>query len=160
MNSLKKYEFTEHSPDRISSFIRQNCIFVLSEDLHMKLNIQSRSFELTAALDAYIRNKLNQALSRVAPPQTEVTISLSDINGPRGGEDKQCQMLFALPGVGLFVIKDRKADLYHAIDSASQRARHAVSRAVTRRRKRKNGRGKPAPDYVPGNDESAQPAPA
>jgi putative sigma-54 modulation protein len=122
----------------------------------MKLTIQSRPFELTAALDAYIRSKLSNALSRVAPPQTEINIALSDINGPRGGEDKQCKLFFALPGVGLFVIKDTKADLYHAIDSAAQRARHAVSRATTRRRKLKSRRGKPAPDYVVGLDDSAQ----
>ena len=126
----------------------------------MKLNIQSRPFELTAALDAYIRSKLNSALSRVAPPQTEITIALSDINGPRGGEDKQCKLLFALPGVGLFVIKDTKADLYHAIDSSAHRARHAVSRAMTRRHKRKNSRSKPARDYVVDQHDSAQAATA
>lgn len=126
----------------------------------MKLNIQSRPFELTAALDAYIRSKLNSALSRVAPPQTEITVALSDINGPRGGEDKQCKMLFAVPGVGLFVIKDTKADLYHAIDSSAHRARHAVSRAMTRRRKRENSRNKPALDYMAGEEDSAQAATA
>jgi ribosome-associated translation inhibitor RaiA len=112
----------------------------------MKLTIQSRPFALTAALDAYIRSKLSNALSRVAPPQTEINIALSDINGPRGGEDKQCKLFFA----------HTKADLYHAIDSAAQRARHAVSRATTRRRKLKSRRGKPVPDYVVSLDDSAQ----
>jgi putative sigma-54 modulation protein len=122
----------------------------------MKLDIQARPFELTAALEAHIRRKLRSAFSRVAPPLTGVSVALSDINGPRGGEDKQCKLQFSLPGMGLVVIKDRKSDLYHAIDSAAHRARYAIARSMARRQKNNRGRGRPALfNAVPPDDQLA-----
>lgn len=121
----------------------------------MKLKIHSRPFELTRALEAHVRRKLKLAFSRVAPQLAEVSVDLSDINGPRGGEDKQCKLQFSVPGMGLVVIKDTKADLYHAVDSAAQRARHAIARGVDRRQKLKNSRRKPVPLQNAGPDEHA-----
>jgi ribosome-associated translation inhibitor RaiA len=81
-----------------------------------------------------VRKKLSKSLSK-APSLTEVVVTVSDINGPRGGEDKQCQLQFAVAGKGRFVIKDIKADMYHAIDSAVHRAEHAMAKANARRHK-------------------------
>lgn len=107
----------------------------------MKFNIYSRPFPLTTGLENHIRQKFGRALSH-APLLTEVSVTVSDINGPRGGEDKQCKLQFSLAGFGQVVIKDTKADMYHAIDSAAKRARHAASRAMNRRQKSVKLRGR------------------
>ena len=101
----------------------------------MKLSIYSRPFQLTAGMENHIREKLEKVLSKVPHP-TEVAVTFSDINGTRGGEDKQCKLQFSLPGLGRFVVKDTKADLYQAIDSSAKRAKYAISRAMNRRQKR------------------------
>lgn len=59
----------------------------------------------------------------------ELHVSLSDINGPRGGRDKRCGILVRIAGGKGVVIEDTETDLYHAIDRASKR----VDRAVVRR---------------------------
>lgn len=101
----------------------------------MKLSIYSRPFQLTAGMESHIREKLQKVWSRVPHP-IEVAVTFSDINGVRGGENKQCKLQFSLPGLGRFVIKDTKADLYQAIDHSAKRARHAISRAMNRHQER------------------------
>ena len=100
----------------------------------MNINIQSRPFTLTAALEAYIHRRITGAFTRGPAPSDGVSVILSDINGPRGGRDKQCKLQFSVPGLGLVVIRDTQEDLYHAIDSAVHRARHAIARGLARRR--------------------------
>lgn len=102
----------------------------------MKFTIYSHPFELTSGIENYIRKKLEKTLSK-SPALTEVSVTVSDINGPRGGEDKECKLQFSIAGKGRFVIKDTKSDLYHAIDSAAHRARHTISKVNSRRSKDK-----------------------
>ena len=123
----------------------------------MKLTIYSRPFQLTAGMENYIREKLGKALTK-APNMTAVSVTVSDINGPRGGEDKECKLQFSLAGLGQFVIKDTKSDLYRAIDSASARARHAVSRAINRRQKRVKLRNRSEYRSIIGDDDDLESA--
>ena len=61
-----------------------------------------------------------------------VTVRLSDINGPRGGEDKRCHIALRLKGLPRLVIEDTEADLYVAIDRAAERAGRTVQRRLAR----------------------------
>ena len=61
-------------------------------------------------------------------------VRLSDINGPRGGEDKCCHIQVALAHLPDVVIEDTEADLYAAIDRAADRAAHTVGRRLMRKR--------------------------
>ena len=57
---------------------------------------------------------------------------LSDINGPRGGADKRCHLQVVLKGLPDVVIEDTEADLYVAIDRATDRAGRTVVRKIDR----------------------------
>jgi ribosome-associated translation inhibitor RaiA len=59
-----------------------------------------------------------------------VKLSLADINGPRGGVDKKCQISLALAGHNNIVIEDTEADLYIAIDRASERCARTLTRRL------------------------------
>jgi hypothetical protein len=59
--------------------------------------------------------------------------SVGDVNGPRGGIDKRCWIHLELGGKGL-TIEEVDADLYVAIDRASERAGRATERAIARLR--------------------------
>jgi ribosomal subunit interface protein len=101
----------------------------------MQVDIQSRNFPLTNALRSYVERRLCFDLMRYQPAMSRLQVRLSDVNGPRGGPDKRCQVwvrLIAQPDV---VVEDTEADLYNAVDRALGRAARAVSRRVSRGRR-------------------------
>ena len=100
----------------------------------MHIDIQARDFALTKALRLHIEKRLSFALSTRYDHIKRIIVRLSDINGPRGGNDKRCQLHVVLPGQQDVVIEDTQADLYTAIDRAADRAWHSVSRKLARLR--------------------------
>ena len=58
----------------------------------MKFGIQGRHIELTAALLAHVERRLRFALSRFGQKIRLAAVQLADLNGPRGGLDKQCRV--------------------------------------------------------------------
>ena len=100
----------------------------------MRLTIQANGFVLTEALRAYTEQRLRMALGWAGEHMHKLAVSLSDINGPRGGIDKRCKIQVQLGGGAEVIIEDTEADLYVAIDRAADRADRAVVRRVARRR--------------------------
>ena len=100
----------------------------------MQIYIQSHNFPLTRALKGHVERRLGFALSTKNEHIQKVMVRLSDINGPRGGEDKCCRIMIVLPHLQDVVIEDTKANLYCAIDQAADRAGRTVGRRVTRQR--------------------------
>jgi len=100
----------------------------------MKTEIQARNFKLTEGLNAHINRRLGFALSNSDDYIQQVIVRLSDINGPRGGEDKCCHIQVVLPGLPDVVIEDTESDLYVAIDRAADRAGRTVNRRIARQR--------------------------
>ena len=100
----------------------------------MQLNIQARGFVLTDALRKYTEKRLKFAVARDDNVVMRARIRLADINGPRGGVDKRCQVELALAGQCNIVIEDTQADLYFAIDRACDRAMRTLTRRLMRSR--------------------------
>jgi len=98
----------------------------------MQIDIQSRGFSLTDALFGYAQRRLLFALSYCSGHVNRVVIRLSDINGPRGGEDKRCHIQVVLAGIPDVVVEDTEVNLYDAIDRAIDRVRRTVVRKVDR----------------------------
>ena len=106
----------------------------------MQIDIQARNFSLTQALRNHVERRLGFALSTRYDRIKRILVRLSDINGPRGGNDKCCQLHVVLPGQADVVIADTQSDLYAAIDCAADRASRAVSRKLARVYSSKRGR--------------------
>ena len=106
----------------------------------MHIDIQARDFSLTRALRNHVERRLSFALSSRYGHIKRILVRLSDINGPRGGNDKCCQLYVVLPGQADVVIADTQSNLYAAIDRAADRASHAVSRKLARLQRSKRGR--------------------
>ena len=108
----------------------------------MNIETQSRGFKLTEAISEYVKRRIHLAMASRYDCITHLSVWLSDINGPRGGEDKRCRVQVALAGLPDVVIEDTQTDLYVAIDRAADRARRTVdrrlSRKVTRPRRPRN----------------------
>ena len=100
----------------------------------MQIDIQARQFPLTDALRSHAERRLRVALTCCDDHIQRVVMRLSDINGPRGGEDKRCHLQVVLTGLPDVVVEDTEANLYIAIDRATDRARRTVVRRLARQR--------------------------
>jgi putative sigma-54 modulation protein len=96
----------------------------------MQVDIQSLGFSLTPALSDYAGKRIDYSLSFASDRIARLIVRLSDINGRRGGKDKRCLLELRLKGATGIVIEDVEADLYAAIDRATDRARRALVRKL------------------------------
>lgn len=100
----------------------------------MQLDIQTNGFSITESIRHYTTQRMQFALDRNDGKIIQARVSLADINGPRGGVDKKCQINLALAGQNNIVIEDTEADLYVAIDRASDRCERTLARRLERLR--------------------------
>lgn len=100
----------------------------------MRIQILSRSFELTEAIEAHVESRLRLALGTAGDQIGGVTVRLADVNANRGGTDKRCHVVVLLRSLGSVVVESTHADLYAAVDDVAHRAKEAVWRHLKRRR--------------------------
>jgi putative sigma-54 modulation protein len=100
----------------------------------MEVHLLARQFPLTPSLRNHVERRLRTGFSFARNRIGDVVVRLGDINGPRGGRDKLCHILVAVPGQPTFVVRDVQADLYTAVDRAIQRAAYKVRQIVMHRR--------------------------
>ena len=105
----------------------------------MQIDVQALGFELTPALRLHTERRMLFALGRADAQVSHLSVRLSDLNGPRGGEDKCCQLQITLIGAPEVLIEDTEKDLYVAIDRAADRAGRTVARRIERSRERRHG---------------------
>lgn len=116
----------------------------------MRIDIQTSGFKLTDSLRAHAEKRLQFALSWAVHDVRKVVVRLSDINGPRGGNDKRCHIQIPIPGRPDVVIEDTEPDLYVAIDHAVDRIERSVARRLERKHEHRHGSFKSAATYDAG----------
>jgi len=87
---------------------------------------------------------LTTALARFAHRLRRVSVYVEDVNGPRGGADKQCRCVLYLRRVPPLVIQDQGECVASLIYRVANRAAHTVSKEVERitQRKKRHQRAK------------------
>ena len=111
----------------------------------MTIDIRFRGLTSSESLRAYIARRIQLQLRRIGGALRAVVVRLSDVNGPRGGVDKRCQVMLVRPGQPPVTIEEVSVDAYAAADVAVERAAQAAGRGVARARatrRRKTGRGR------------------
>jgi ribosomal subunit interface protein len=98
----------------------------------MQIDIQARQFTLTDALRRHTEHRIRLALTCCDDHIQRVMVRLSDINGPRGGIDKHCHIQIVLAGLPDIIIEDTEADMYVAINRATDRAGRTLVRKINR----------------------------
>lgn len=106
----------------------------------MRINIQARGFELTEGLRQHTERRLQFAIDWAGDDVKTVKVRFSEINGPRGGNDKRCTIQIPIAGQNDVMIEDTEADLYVAIDRAAERAEQTLARKLERTREHKHQR--------------------
>lgn len=100
----------------------------------MQVEIRRRNVAAAEALREHIERRIHFALARFSSRVARVTVRLSDVNGPRGGLDKQCRVTVALRGARRIQVENLDAGLYAAIDRAADGAGRSVGRELARDR--------------------------
>lgn len=100
----------------------------------MEVYLLAKQFPLTPALRNYAERRLRAGFAFARDRISDVVVRLGDVNGPRGGQDMQCQILIAVPGRPTVVVRDVHEDLYTAIDRGVKRAVYKVRQMVMQRR--------------------------
>ncbi|NLX98398.1 MAG: HPF/RaiA family ribosome-associated protein [Rhodopirellula sp.] len=99
----------------------------------MRLVIRPRKFNLHEGLRESLEMRVRFALSRFSPRIRDVLVTLEDVNGPRGGVDKRCQVVVSLTPRGRVSIDETEDSFETAIAHAAERAGRAVGRELERR---------------------------
>lgn len=98
----------------------------------MQIDIHAFRLHLSPEHREQIRRRASFALSRLQARISRVEVRLSDINGTRGGVDKQCRVLVSLTHGPAAVVEDLDADLPALIDRALARAGRVTAKRVER----------------------------
>jgi len=96
------------------------------------IRVRSRGFEFTEALRAYTERRLRRLSVAFQGRMRSVVVRLDDMNGPRGGNDKRCQIVVQLTPRGNVRVEDRSGDAYAAIASAVDRLKRVLARVTER----------------------------
>ena len=100
----------------------------------MNLQITTQDFNLTDGLRQHVGLRLAYALNHGRDVVTRIVVRLSDVNGPRGGEDKCCSIEVRVKGTRTLIVSETQSDLYVAIDRAAERIGRTLDRHLARRR--------------------------
>ncbi len=78
-----------------------------------------------------VQRRLEFALGRFSSRVRSLSVRLKDLNGPRGGHDKQCQLdVRLIRPKRVIIIEDVDAEIETAISRAADRASRAIARAI------------------------------
>lgn len=106
----------------------------------MKIDIQAHGVELTDGLRGHVEHRLGFALSQFQDRIRGVVVRLSDVNGPKGGIDKRCNLRVRLNGLSEIVVEETEADFPIAVNRAADRAKRTLARRLLRVRETFNAR--------------------
>lgn len=118
----------------------------------MKLDINVRNLSRNEAMLNHIHHRFSFAFSRISNHIESAAITVADINGPKGGVDKQCKLSIKPVGLNPIVVTEKRDNVRQAVDRCFARA----SQAINRKLKRKQGLMKKTDDLTQSMTE-AQP---
>jgi ribosomal subunit interface protein len=98
----------------------------------MDVHVRGLHLPIPDPLTDHARHRLQLAVGRFEPRIRSVEVRLSDVNGPRGGVDKACQIEITLRHGGrvhAHAVDERVSD---AIDRAAHRAARQLARRADR----------------------------
>lgn len=105
----------------------------------MQIIVESRDTDGAQMRDLSIA-RVRFALRRLVTLVPHAKVLFSDVNGPRGGVDKRCQVALTTDGAGTVVIASLARDWRTALDRSLTRATRALTRELQRSQKPMRGR--------------------
>lgn len=106
----------------------------------MQILVESRVTDGTEMRDLAAA-RVRFALRRLRTLVPRATVRFSDVNGPRGGVDKRCQIELRTDRSGTVVIASLASDWRTALERSLARAMRVLKRGLQRRQRPVRGRG-------------------
>lgn len=106
----------------------------------MQIIVESRDTDATPMRELSIA-RVRFALRRLKTLVPRAKVQFSDVNGPRGGVDKRCQVELKTDSAGTVVIASLARDWRTALDRSLGRATRVLARSLQRSQKPARGRG-------------------
>lgn len=100
----------------------------------MRIIIESRDADGAQMRDLSV-DRVRFALRRLTTFVPHAKVQFTDINGPRGGLDKRCQVELKIDGAGTVVIASLASDWRTALDRSLRRATQVLKRSLQRAQK-------------------------
>jgi putative sigma-54 modulation protein len=102
----------------------------------MNIKISAQGLRLEAATDVFVREQIFSALQRFEEQVVSVDAFLKDINGPKGGIDKQVLIRIRLRNRQVIATEITRANLRAAVVVVTRKARRAVRRSLKKSQQR------------------------
>ncbi len=93
----------------------------------MEVEIRGKGLYVTGGLSTYIQRRLGLALGRFDRRVERVLVRVEDVNGPKGGIDKQCRVAVVLPHSTTAVMESKASNVRVAINRAVAKASRYVA---------------------------------
>lgn len=100
----------------------------------MKIEVRFRGLESSDALREHAARRIHFHLSRFGNDVTALLVRIADVNGPKGGVDKRCQISVYGSRFGSATLDEMSGDVYSAVDMAVQRIGRSIGRELDRAR--------------------------
>ncbi len=101
----------------------------------MELTINNKNLDLTNENIARITQKTRRMFNKVSDKIQKINVTLNDVNGPKGGKDKRCQVVIQTVGMSDVVINDSQTSIGSAVSIALSRARITLIRKIKNKQK-------------------------
>ena len=98
----------------------------------MTISIRVRGIEWTDELRKEVERSVAFAVDRYQTHVNHVSVYLVDLNGPKGGADKLCQMTATLRSGNLVFILEKGAEIVPTVNRAVDRLRYRIGRGIRR----------------------------
>ena len=105
----------------------------------MQVIFESRDADGAQLRDLSVE-RVRFALRRLTSMVPRAKVQFSDVNGPRGGVDKRCQVELSTDAAGTVVIASLARDWRTALDRSLARATRVLTRSLQRNQKPTRGR--------------------
>lgn len=103
----------------------------------MELTITDLNTGLSNENLSRIRQKAQRMFSKAYESISAIKLTLRDINGPKGGKDKTCQIIIRTKGMPDIIINDKQTTVMSAVNISLSRASIALLKKVKRKQKNK-----------------------
>ena len=106
----------------------------------MHIEIRSRNYSLTPYVRTHVERRVHYAFDRILSRIKRVEVRLADVNGPRGGRDKQCVIGVHVAGGPGVTVREEDSCVYRAVDKATGRIKRHVKELLRERAGRRRRR--------------------
>lgn len=99
----------------------------------MEVVVQTRHPE-AQALRGFAETRVRLATQRLSGFVSRAVVRLRDMNGPRGGVDKQCQIQISTTEGQVLLVSSRGTDWRTTLDAALERVGHTLAKRFNARK--------------------------